>query len=309
MGAALAAVFAVASAGGCSPQDAPVGAAPLVDAGSRAGASAVLFSSQLALNGGVWDEFTPLSGERIRFGVPRTAADDGLVAELRFPGDPVLTATDRSDSDLNAGISTRQYFRYGTFRARVQFASCAPAEEIASAVFMYFSDGLDGNGNGITDAQELDFHVLCGTPAYIVLTAWSDYQLKNGVATFLMTSHAVDTATGDGYDTLQPGDPTYTRTSRATKLALGNGGFPTPDTFYVVGIAWQATEVRFFIVLGGTEVTLWTLRDVTFVPQVPLPLRFNLWHPATHWLPTRTPADYPAADGVMLVDWAEWRSP
>ena len=62
-------------------------------------------------------------------------------------------------------------------------------------------------------------------------------------------------------------------------------------------------------VVAGVERTLWTLTDPAFVPQVPLPLMFNLWHPPTHWLPTRAPADYPAHDGVMLVDRATWTSP
>jgi hypothetical protein len=267
----------------------------------------VLFSSQLASNGGAWEEFLPLAGERITFGAPAAGAADGLVAELRFPGDPSLAPTDRSDSALNAGISTRQFFRFGTFRARVQFATCAPAEEIASAIFMYFSDGHDDNGNGLTDEQELDLHVLCGTPSFIVLTAWSDFEVKNGVSAFLKTSHAVDVATGDLYDTLQPGDPTYTKAGNAPELV--RAGFPAAGAFYEVGIDWQPTRVRFFIVLDGAEVTLWTLTDVAFVPQVPLPLMFNLWHPSTHWLPTREPADYPAEDGVMRVDWAEWRAP
>ena len=156
---------------GCAPRDAQVGAAPAVDAGGSADASGVPFASELAANGGVWDVFTPIAGESVTFGTAHAGARDGLVAELRFPGDPALTATDRADPDLNAGIATRQSFRFGTFRARVQFATCAPAEEVASAVFMYFSDGLDGNANGITDEQELDLQVLCGSPSFIVLTA------------------------------------------------------------------------------------------------------------------------------------------
>jgi hypothetical protein len=297
----------LASGAGCAPRDAFVGAAPPLDAAAAADASSVLFSSQLVMNGGAWQEFTPLSGARVTFGAAIVGAADGHVAELRFPGDPSLSAADHSDSDLNTGIATRQYFRFGTFRARVQFATCAATEEIASAVFMYFSDGSDGNGNGLPDTHELDLHVLCGNPSFIVLSAWSDYELRGGVETFLKSSHAVDTATGDTYDTLAAGDTTFTKTGSAP--ALVQPGFPAKDTFYEVGIEWQPTRVRFFIVQGGVELTLWILTDVAYVPQVPLPLMFNLWHPATHWVPTRAPADYPANDGVMLVDWAEWSTP
>jgi hypothetical protein len=69
-----------------------------------------------------------------------------------------------------------------------------------------------------------------------------------------------------------------------------------------VGIEWRPTQVRFFIVLDGTELTLWTMTDSRFVPSVPLPLMFNLWHPQTHWVPRTTDASYPAHDGVLRVD-------
>jgi hypothetical protein len=305
----------IAAAAGCAPRDAQVGLAPLVDGGGTGGtgaasgdaASAVLFSSEFGSNGGLWQVFTPLPGATVAFGVHHASAGDGRVAELRYPGDPNLTAADRTDADLNTGIATRNFFRYGTFRARVQFATCSPGEDIASAVYLYFADGSDGNGNGIADVHELDLHVLCGTPAFIVLTGWSDYELKNGVESYLKRSHAIDTATGDVYDTLTPSDPNFTKTGNAPELA--HAGFPAADTFYEVGIDWQPAHVRFFIVLGGAEVTLWNLTEVQYVPQVPLPMGFNLWHPATHWVPTRMPADYPASDGVLLVDWAEWRAP
>jgi hypothetical protein len=293
----------------CAPRDGVVGAAPGIVVGGVDGgtdAPSVLFSSELATNGGDWDVVTPVQGERVTFGVAQPGTDDGLVAALRFPGDPALAPADRSDSALNVGISTRQYFRFGTFRARVQFATCAPTEELASAVFLYLSDGRDGNGNGITDVDELDLQQLCGTPSVLVVTAWSDYDLTNGVATYRKVSHAVDTATGDVYDTPVPTEPTFTKTGNDPTLV--HAGFPAPGAFYDVGIEWQATQVRFFIVLGGAEVTLWTLRDLAYVPQVPLPLMFNLWHPATHWVPTRTAASYPAQDGVMLVDRASWTS-
>jgi hypothetical protein len=290
----------------CAPRDGQVGAAPPLDAATAPDAS-VLFTSELGTNAGAWDEVTPLEGARVTFGAANAGAADGLVAELRFPGDPTLGAADRTDPNLATMIETRQYFRYGTFVARVQFPTCAPTEDIASAAFMYFSDGGDDNGNGIVDEQELDFHVLCGTPSFIVLSAWSDYEVHGGVETFRKSSRAVDTATGDLWDNVAPDDATYAKIGNDATLV--QQGFPASDTFYEVGIDWQATRVRFFIVVGGAEVTLWTLTDPAFVPQVPLPLMFNLWHPPTHWLPARTPAGYPAHDGVMRVDWARFTSP
>ncbi|MDB4980565.1 MAG: cellulose-binding, family, partial [Myxococcales bacterium] len=277
-----------------------------------AGAGSVLFSSQLAANGGQWDESTPLPGARVTFGAelvgPSGGLGDSLGAELRFPGDASLGPNERADPDLATGLETRQFFRFGTYRARVQFPTCGPNEEIASAVFLYFSDGRDGNANGIVDAPELDLHVLCGAPSFIVLTAWSDYEKSAaGVETFRKRAHAVDTATGDVFDTPAPDALAFSKTGNAPELV--HAGFPAAGTFYDVGIERGPAHVRFFIVLDGVERTLWDLTDGAFVPQVPMPLMLNLWHPPTHWVPARDPANYPASDGVMRVDWVEWRAP
>jgi len=307
--ATASAALALALAPACGARDAIVGAG--LPRGADGGvAGAVLFSSELASDDGAWDVFTPLPGARVTFGVAHAGAGsrDGRVAALVYPGDPALTAADRTDSDLNTGISTKQYFQYGTFRGRVQLATCAPEEDIASAVFMYFTDGGDANANGIADLHELDLQVLCGAPSVVVMTAWSDYELAaSGAEVFRKLSHAVDTATGDVYDTPAPNERAFAKTGNDPTLV--HPGFPAQGTFYEVGIERAADHVRFFAVLDGSEVTLWTLGDVTYVPQVPLPLMFNLWHPGTHWVPSTTPANYPAHDGVLLVDYAEWRAP
>jgi hypothetical protein len=297
--------LALVLGGACGRRDAQVGLVPLVDGA----AGPALFSSQLERDDGFWKVSAPLPGSGVTFGAAAPGTRDGRVAELRFPGDPALSATDRVDPDLATQIETRQFFRYGTFKARVQFPACAAGEELASAVFMYFRDGRDVDDNGLTDLHELDLHVLCGAPSFIVLTAWSDYdaQPDGGAETFLMLSHAVDTATGDVYDTPAPGERVYAKTGN--EPALAQPGFPAAGTFYDVGIEWLPARVRFFIVLGGAEWTLWTVTDARYVPQVPLPMMFNVWHPSTHWVPQRTPADYPALDGVMRVDSAEWLAP
>lgn len=299
-GVVLGALFAAA----CGPRDASVGS------GGGADAATVLFSSELGGNDGLWEVFTPLPGASVTFGASHAGGGsrDGRVAALVFPGDPTLTAADRTGSDLNTGIATKQFFRYGTFRARVAPATCAPGEDVASAAFLYFADGSDANANGLTDLHELDFHVLCATPTLIVLSAWSDYQVDAaGAETFLKRSHAIDPATGDVYDTPAANDRAFTKTGNAPELA--HPGFPAADTFYDVGIEWQPDHVRFFIVLDGRELTLWTLTERPFVPQVPLPMMFNLWHPPARWGPLPTPAGYPARDSVLLVDSAEWQSP
>jgi hypothetical protein len=285
-----------------------VGLVPSDDGGGD-GSSKVVFSSEMAAVDPAWEVATPLPGSAVTFAAPAAGARDGRVVELRFPGDPTLAAGDRPDPDLATMIATRQFFRYGTFRARVEPARCAAGEEAVSAMFMYWKDGRDANQNGLTDVQELDFQILCGSPAFVVLTAWSDYEEKpdGGAVTFRKRSRAVDTATGDLWDTTAPSGVDYAKTGNAPELAIA--GFPAAGTFYELGIEWQPARVRFFLVAGGAELTLWTLDDASYVPQAPLPMMFNVWHPPTHWLPARTPADYPAQDAVLRVDSAEWRAP
>jgi hypothetical protein len=291
---------------GCAPRDARVGAFPSADAAGDG--PAPIFSSELDVNAGLWTVQTIRPGATAVFGASHAAAGDGLVAELRFPGEASLASADAAGPGMATEIATRQYFRFGTFRTRVQFATCAPGEEIASAVFMYFNDGRDGDGNGVADNPELDFQLLCGTPSFLVLTAWADFQrAPDGQEIFSKLSRAIDLSTGDVHDAVSPTERAFAKTGHSADFV--HAGFPAPGTFYELGIEWQSTRVRFFIVLDGAEVTLWDMTDARYVPEVPLPLMYNLWHPATHWVPQMTPADYPANDGVLRVDWVRFFAP
>lgn len=40
------------------------------------------------------------------------------------------------------------------------------------------------------------------------------------------------------------------------------------------------------------------------MPQRPSAWLFNLWHPAEHWFTPEGPAELPAADAEMRLDWA-----
>ena len=42
-------------------------------------------------------------------------------------------------------------------------------------------------------------------------------------------------------------------------------------------------RIRWFIVIRGREVTLWSFTDAARIPKEPSSLRFNLWHPRKHW--------------------------
>jgi hypothetical protein len=76
-----------------------------------------------------------------------------------------------------------------------------------------------------------------------------------------------------------------------------------------VGFDWEKTHIRFFIVLGGQEITLWDFQDQALIPEAPAPLLFNVWHPGDHWYEGGAP-DYPAKDAVMRIDWVRfWAAP
>ena len=61
-------------------------------------------------------------------------------------------------------------------------------------------------------------------------------------------------------------------------------------------------RVRWFIVLGGKEVTLWNFTDAARIPKEPSSVRFNLWHPRKHW--NEAGAAMPAMkDATLSVDW------
>jgi hypothetical protein len=285
----------------CSAREAQVGAVPLPDASDGA-LNAPTLSSDFASDDGTWESQIMIKGAGITFGSPSPGADDGRVALLRLPGLGVSDASDNAGPNLATEIASLQFLRFGTLRARLQFPTCAAGEEVAAAMFWYWNDGQDRNGNGLADNPELDFHVLCGTPRFVVLTAWSDYQRANdGRESFLRTSRAVDLGSGQVYDGISDHERTYVL--RGQEPALVHPGFAPGEGFYEVGIEWRADQVRFFIVLDDTEITLWTMNEARFVPQVPLQFRFNLWHPATHWPPPAEPALYPAADALLRVDW------
>jgi len=72
-----------------------------------------------------------------------------------------------------------------------------------------------------------------------------------------------------------------------------------------LGFEWHADRIRYFIVLDGSELTLWDFRDAAHVPELEAPFLFNLWHAPMDWW-TGASADYPAADATMSVDWLRY---
>jgi hypothetical protein len=291
-----------ATAPGCASHDAVVGRAPAVDG------AVPTWSTDFAAADDAWEVQTVLDGASVAFGARNADATDGFVAELRFPGHAGVAGTVDVGPNLATQIATKRTFRYGTFRARLQFATCAPGEEIASAFFLFFYVDADTNGNGLPDNPELDLQVLCDAPSFVVLTAWSDYAEATPATPeqFLKVSRAVDLATGDIYDAPSETTRAFAKTGNAPELARGSF---VPGGFYDVGIDWRSDEVRFFILLDGAELTLLDVTDPRFIPNVSMQLMLNLWHPQVHWVPRTGEAAYPANDGILRVDRVSYDGP
>jgi len=235
------------------------------------------------------------NGGSIAFGAANASATDHAVAELVFKGNAALGPGDKLSPDFATEIGTNQSFGYGTFRTRVQLAQCASSEELVNGVFTYFNDGQDHDGDGLIDNSEIDIEILCSDPSIISLTIWSEYTsdtAKQGV------SRVIHTKTGAYEDSLNDTTSLGSGTSSAFKLS----GFPDPNAFYEMGFEWHATSLRYFIVVGGNEITLWTYTDAKYIPSLPAALLFNVWH-SDDWWNSQGTADYPASDATLRVDW------
>lgn len=283
--------------GGCGTVEGPGAGEPL-----PAPATGVpTWSTDFAGEEGRWDVIERGNG-RVAFGMPDPRAADNAVVTLLFPGDPSLGPGDRVGPAFATEIDTKQPFLYGTFRSRVQLAACTANEEVVNGFFTYGSDGSDANGNRIADNSEIDIEILCGTPTVISLTTWTDYQADP--ERFLKWTRSIDLATGDYFES--PSDHEYGLVRKGSLPEFRRPGFPDANAFYEMGFEWHPSRLRFFIVIDGTEVTLWDFRDARYIPQRASHWLFNVWHPRTHWFGPGGDADYPSENAVMRVDWARY---
>jgi hypothetical protein len=143
----------------------------------------------------------------------------------------------------------------------------------------------------------VDIEILCGEPWLINLTIWTEYtddtHLKN-------QSRVVDTKTGTVYVYANDQEGTQTSTESHPELAIA--GFPQAGAFYEMGWEWAADHLRYFLVSGGVELTLWDATDATRIPQLPVEQHFNIWAPGIHWS-TGAKAAVPAKDATLTLDW------
>ncbi|HVT36267.1 MAG TPA: glycoside hydrolase family 16 protein [Nevskiaceae bacterium] len=257
------------------------------------------WSKEFANGNGV----TPISSGNgsVTFGAAG-GADDGNAASLLFPGDSSKGPNARAGTGYASEIdSVKGDFHYGEYRARLRLATCAPTEELVNGYFTYFHDGNDYNGNGIADNSEIDIEIQCGRPYAIFLTSWTDYDSETS---FRKWTRVIDTSTGDIWESVA--DDQFDIHKIGNDPAFLIPGFPDANTFYEMGFDWEPDHIRWFLVNGGQEITLWNFTNAQLVPNLPATLIFNLWHANSHWFAGGSAADYPAADGTLTVDWARY---
>lgn len=270
--------------------------------------------SNFTSDDGLWsNKFKPTGS--VTYGAANTNASDQKVARLIFAGSPGPSPSNSSQ------IRTKTLLGFGMYRARVSLATCATTEEVVNGIFTYSYSGatdgvttlpVDGNSNGIKDNNEIDFEVLCGEPRYLWMTSWTDYQEVGGVTTFRKVSRVVNMTTGKYYQT-RPGKEgvygieDYVGTNSQAIIP----GFATGGDFYEIGFDWQPTFIRFFIMIGNTEVTLWTLDNTShpngasYIPQNKAYMMFNIWYTPSHWW-VGGAANSPANPATLDVDWFKY---
>jgi hypothetical protein len=237
-------------------------------------------------------ELTPTG--TVTFGVSNAGASDGNVATLTRAGGSTPIGTGGAEE-----IVSNRSFSYGTFRFRASLASCASSEELVNGLFTYFNDGTKAP-DGLVINREVDIEVLCGEPWLINLTIWTEYtddtHCKN-------QSRVIDTKAGQllVYANDQS-NGVLTGTENHPELLIP--GWPQPGMFYELGWTWAPDHLRYFMNIGGADVTLWEATDATRIPQADMAQHFNLWAPGNHWS-TGASAGPPAKDATLTLDW--WR--
>ncbi len=284
----------------CGERDGVVGVQPVADGVTSPSGG---FLDELETNDGRWQPQEVLPGASAVIGAPNDAARDGYLAELRFPGHPDYAAGDNVGPDYATQLATRERFHFGTYRTRLAFGSCAASEDAVMAFFGFFNDGSDADGDGIVDDLEINVQVLCSDPSKLYLTVFTDYE-EQPTRRFRKLSRLIDFDTGEQFDTPGSESDTFELVGSSAALAL-----PAPfadGQLQELGFAWHADELRFFLSVDGVDRELWTLSGRERVPQRPVYVMYNLWHPEAHWSPPQETADFPANDVWLRVDWVSF---
>jgi hypothetical protein len=227
----------------------------------------------------------------VTFGAANAGASDDAVVNLTRTANQATIGTGGAEE-----IVSNRAFSFGTFRFRLSLAACASTEEVVNGPFAYFNDGSLAP-DGLVINREIDIEILCGEPWLINLTIWTEYtddtHLKN-------QSRVIDTRTGTVHVYANDQEGNETGTESHPELVVP--GFPQAGAFYEMGWTWASDHLRYFLVSGGTELTLWDATDATRIPQASMEQHFNIWAPGIHWS-TGAKAAPPAQDATLTVDW------
>lgn len=243
---------------------------------------------------------TPLTGASVTAAVPDTAALDGAVLELVYPGPTLATY---SGPGWATQLQTAAARGNGVYAARLRSAA-APGRGLVSAFFTYFNDGTDYDGDGIIDNHEIDYEFLAAEPSAIYMTVWTAYQADASGEVFRKVTRKVNLKTGRVWQTPPGGEGTYNLVEIAP-LGWKVRGFTTTRAFRTYRFDWEINQVTFTIDLedGQGFRTLWDLTGApnTVIPTHAAPCFVNLWHNAFHWK-TGRPARPPLRPARFQID-------
>ena len=165
-------------------------------------------------------------------------------------------------------------------------AGAGKSQGVVSAFFTYFNDGIDHDGDGIVDNNEIDLEFLAAERSAIYLSVWTEYQDDANGEVFRKTTRKVDLKTGRVWQTPAGGEGTYDLEEIAP-LGWKMRRFDPRQFYYSYRFDWQPTQVTFSVdVQDGLGFrTLWTLDGAPddVIPSHAAPAFFNLWHNAYHW--------------------------
>lgn len=276
---------------GCGQREGIVGVEPLASAG---------FLEEFAPSHAAWDEQLILPGATTQIGVGAAKARDGYTAELRLPGHDEYGTDDNVGAKYATQLATAERYHFGTYRTRLGFGACKAEEEAVQAFLGFFNDGQDRDGDGIIDDLEIDAQVLCSAPQRLFLTVFTDDE-ETPRRVFRKQSRMIDFESGEVSDTPRSDSDNFVSAGQDPSFAAPESF--APSELYELGFEWHRESLRFFLVHAGQELTLWSLDGQDQIPQQPVYVMYNLWHPSSHWYPPAASADYPEADVVMRVDW------
>jgi glycosyl hydrolase family 16 len=206
-------------------------------------------------------------------------ARDGRALRLRLPGGAAPGPMQ------GVGVRSRDTYLYGTFSTRMRAADCGPQTDagVVTGAFTYANDGLDHDGDGIPDNDEIDIEFLCAQPEVVYLTIWTDYSETTDA--FTAITRTIDLSSGTVLSTCRrhnwaDGCEQKNRVQKIRKIKNYNA----TTTFRTYGFDWQPGHVTYFTFDdAGRRLVLWDYRgDV--VPDTAAPFMQNVWHSA-NWDP------------------------